>query len=98
MVEVHAVDRGRGFLPRLEERAFDPTLVPSEGAARKGSRDGGVLGVRAVGHPETPASAASPHHPETDGERSRRCAAALSYESSRFALYTAKRRCHPPHY
>ena len=50
VVEVHAVDGGRGVVPGAEERAFDSAFVSSTGAARQGSRDGGVPGLRALGH------------------------------------------------
>ena len=50
VVEVHAVDRGRGVVPGAEERAFDSAVVSSTGAARQGARDGGVSGLRALGH------------------------------------------------
>jgi hypothetical protein len=50
VVQVYAVDGGGSVVPGLEERAFDSALVSSVGAARQGSRDGGVFGLRAVGH------------------------------------------------
>src|SRR2546425_8832993 len=49
VVAVHAVDRSRSILPSAEERAFDSTVVSSEGAARQSLRDGSVPGLCALG-------------------------------------------------
>src|SRR5207253_2482039 len=66
--QVHAVDGGRGVISGLEERAFDPAFVSSAGAARQGSRDGGVLGLRTLGHAQTYVETQAKLDPKALGE------------------------------
>src|SRR5207248_2407723 len=42
--QIHAVDRSGGCVSGVEDRAVDPAVVSSTGAARQGARDGGFLG------------------------------------------------------
>ena len=64
-----AVNGSRGIVPGLEERAFDSTFVSPVGAARQGSRDGGVSGLRAVGDIETSTKAPARAGCQVLGER-----------------------------
>ncbi len=96
--EVHAVDGGRGIVPGIEERAFDSAFVSSAGAARQGSRDGGVSGLRALGHAQTSAEAPASDRPEAIGERSRERPADVADEGDRAAVHAAKRRHRSSHY
>src|SRR6266516_2712355 len=98
MVEAHAVDRGRSVLPGTEERAFDSTAVSSTGATRQGSRDGGVPGLRALGHIEASTQATSSDCAEAIGERSQQRSAVLTDACTGSALHAAKCRHCPSHY
>ncbi len=98
VVQVYATDRGGGIVPRIEERAFDSAAVSSVGVARQGSRDGGVSGLRAVGHAQTSAEAPARLGPEAIGERGGKCAADDADESDRAAFHVAKRRHRSTHH
>jgi hypothetical protein len=92
VVQVYATDRGRGIVPGIAERAFDPAFVSPTGAARQGSRDGGVSGLGAVGHLETSTEAQAHAGCQAIGERCRRRPANDAHESHRAAFHPAKRR------
>src|SRR5579872_5530219 len=95
VVEVHAVDRGRSFLPGAQERTIDSTAVSSTGTARQSPRDGRVPGLCALGYFETPAQAAPVDKTETnrrwDGRRS-----AVHTAASTFTVIDSTNRRHCP--
>ena len=89
LVPLHAVDRGRGIVPRAEKRAVHPAPVSSTGAARQSARDGRLPRLRSVGHAEASAEAPpaiSRNHPWQP------CAAVIGKEGAGSALYSAERR------
>ena len=90
--QVYAVDGGGGILSRIEERAFDSALVPPIGAARQGSRDGGVLGLCVMGNTQASAEAPADACSQAVGERSRACPADDAHAGDRAAVHVAKRR------
>ena len=98
VVEVYAVDRSRGIVPRAEERAFHSAFVSSTGAAREGSRDGGVPRLRAVGHAEASAEAPAGDRSAAVGQRSRQCPAHVADEGDCAAVHVAKRRHRSAHH
>ena len=67
------------------------------GAARQSARDGGVSGLRALGHVEASAPAPGGDCAPAIGERSRQRSTALADEDARPAIHGAKRRHCPPH-
>src|SRR3954451_13173907 len=57
LVPLHAVNRGRGHVPRTEKRTVHSAPVSSTGAGRQSSCDGRLRRLRFVGHAETSAEA-----------------------------------------
>src|SRR6202011_3924524 len=70
VVEIHATDRSRGVVSRAQERAFDPAVVPPEGAAGQGPRPGGLSGLCPLGDTEASAKASAGHRSPAFGQRS----------------------------
>ena len=91
VVQVHATDRGRGFVPRAEERALDPAVVPSEGAAGQGACDGGFSRLCPVGDAQASAEAPAGHRSAAVDQRSEQRAALVADEGAGSAVHVAKR-------
>jgi hypothetical protein len=69
----------------------DPASVSSKGAARQGSRDGGLPGLRAPRHVETSAEAPAGHRSPAVDERCRQPSTTVTGESSGLAFKAAER-------
>jgi hypothetical protein len=85
VVQVHAADGGRGVVPGAKKPAFHPAPVSPTGTTGKGPRNGGVSGLRAMGHAEASAEASASDCPEAISERSGECAADDDHEGDRIA-------------
>ena len=91
------MQRSRGLVSRAEERAFNPTFVPSEGAAGQGSCAGGFSRLRFMGDAEAFTQASTGDRAQAHRQRSGQCSTVLADEDAGFVVHTAKRR-HCPAY
>src|ERR1019366_8378040 len=98
VVTVHATDRSGGVVPRVEERTLHPAVVPPEGAAGQGPRDGGFSGLCPLGDLEASAQAQARDRPPALGQRCRQRAAVVPDEGAGTAKHGAKRRYCPAHH
>src|SRR5580693_10800608 len=83
--------RLRGFVSSAQKRAFDSSLVSSEGGTSEGPRPGSLSWLCLVG--DTEASAATPaDRPTTLSQRRGQCPTFFPDEGTGVALHAAERR------